>query len=87
MHDKVATNLDMAIVSFMTTDRQLAEKVMETKPKIARLERDMRQAHLGRLWAGQQFSRQTSTIHLELINGWQRINDYAVNIAQAVLEG
>ncbi|HEY9765724.1 MAG TPA: Na/Pi cotransporter family protein [Chroococcales cyanobacterium] len=86
MHDKVATNLDMAIVSFMTSDRQLAEKVMETKPKIARLERDLRAAHLSRLWAGQQFSRQTSTIHLDLINGWQRINDHAVNIAQAVLE-
>jgi len=86
MHQKVTTNLDMAIVAFMTSDRALAESVVETKPKIARLERDLRQAHLGRLWAGLIDTRNTSAIHLELINGWQRINDHAADIAMAVLE-
>ena len=86
MHQKVTTNLDMAIVAFMTTDRALAESVLETKPKIARMERDLRQAHLGRLWSGMIDTRNTSAIHLELINGWQRINDHAADIAMAVLE-
>lgn len=86
MHQKVSTNLDMAIVAFMTSDRALAESVLETKPKIARMERDLRQAHLGRLWSGLIDTRNTSAIHLELINGWQRINDHAANISLAVLE-
>ena len=86
MHRKVTTNLDMAIVAFMTSDRALAENVLETKPKIARMERDLRHAHLGRLWSGLIDTRNTSAIHLELINGWQRINDHAADIATAVLE-
>jgi phosphate:Na+ symporter len=86
MHGKVSKNLDMAIVAFMTGDRVLAEKVVDTQPKIARLERDLREQHLNRLWQGIQDTRQTSTIHLDLIYGWQRINDHAVNIAHTVLE-
>lgn len=86
MHAKVSKNLDMAIVAFMTGDKVLAEKVVDTKPKIARLERDLREQHLNRLWQGIQDSLQTSTIHLDLIYGLQRINDHAVNIAHTVLE-
>lgn len=86
MHAQVSKNLDMSIVAFMTGDRVLAEKVIETKPRVARLERDMREHHLTRLWQGIHDSRQTSTIHLDLIYGWQRINDHAVNIANTVLE-
>lgn len=86
MHTRVSTNLDMAIVAFMTSDSALAEKVLETLPEINRLERNLRQTHLNRLWSGVAETRATSTIHLDLINGWQRINEYAVDIAQSVLE-
>ncbi|MBU6427960.1 MAG: Na/Pi cotransporter family protein [Cyanobacteria bacterium REEB65] len=86
MHSQVSKNLDMAIVAFMTGDRVLAEKVVDTQPQVARLERDLREHHLGRLWQGIPDSQHTSTIHLDLIYGWQRINDHAVNIAQTVFE-
>ncbi|MBM3270179.1 MAG: Na/Pi cotransporter family protein [Candidatus Sericytochromatia bacterium] len=86
MHARISKNLDMAIVAFMTGDRLLAEKVVATQPKIARLERDLREQHLNRLWQGIQDSRQTSTIHLDLIYGFQRINEHAVNVAHTVDE-
>lgn len=86
MHAKVSKNLDMAIVAFMTGDKVLAEKVVDTKAKITRLERDLREQHLNRLWQGIQDTLQTSTIHLDLIYGLQRINDHSVNIAHTVLE-
>lgn len=85
MHQTVKNNLDMAVIASLTGDHSLAVKVSETNERIRRLERDLRQTHLGRLWAGQKVTLETSSIHLDLINGFQRINEHAANIAQAVL--
>ena len=85
MHHSVKNNLDMAVIASLTGDHALAAKVMETNERIRRLERDLRQTHLGRLWAGQKVTLETSSIHLDLINGFQRINEHVVNIAQAVI--
>ena len=85
MHKIVRSNFDMAVIASLTGDAKLANKVIETNEKLIRMERDLRQTHIGRLWAGQKFTLETSSIHLDMINGFQRINEHAVNIAHAVI--
>lgn len=85
MYDAVKQILERAILAFLTSDAAMAQQVIEDSFRIPRMERDLRQSHLARLWAGQKTTRDTSAIHLDVINSLQRVNDHAAGIAKTVL--
>ena len=82
----ICGNLRMAQTVFMTRDRDMARRLMEQKVTIRNLERQSAQRHLIRLREGQTESRETSSLHLDLLRDLKRINAHAVSVAHPILQ-
>lgn len=79
-------NLRMAQTVFMTRDRDLARRLMEVKVEIRKLERQSAQRHLIRLRDGRDDSRDTSSLHLDILRDLKRINAHIVAVAHPILD-
>lgn len=79
-------NLRMAQSVFMTGDRDMARRLVELKIDIRNFERQSAQRHLMRLREGGSESRETSSIHLDLLRDLKRINAHAVSVAYPILD-
>ncbi|AYF03089.1 Na/Pi cotransporter family protein (plasmid) [Paracoccus yeei] len=79
-------NLRMAQTVFMTSDRDMARKLVELKVGIRNFERLSSQRHLMRLRAGEPESRETSSLHLDILRDLKRINAHAAAIAHPILD-
>lgn len=75
----------LALKAFQNNDQTLAMQVIKEYPKILRLEKELRYNHFERMQGGNQETITTSAVHLDLIEGFLRINGYAVNMAQVVV--
>ncbi|RJE82488.1 Na/Pi cotransporter family protein [Paracoccus onubensis] len=78
-------NLQMAQTIFMTRDVELARQLMEQKIEIRNRERQSAQRHLVRLRDGHQQSRETSSLHLDILRDLKRINAHLVSVAHPIL--
>ncbi|SMO82166.1 phosphate:Na+ symporter [Paracoccus laeviglucosivorans] len=78
--------LRMAQTVFMTRDRDMARQLMELKVEIRNQERQSAQRHLIRLREGQAQSRETSSLHLDILRDLKRINSHAVSVAHPILD-
>jgi len=67
-------------------DFYLAEEAVTAQPRIAALIREYRQNHIHRLTEGVKESEETSNLHLELLNSYQRISEIARDISFAIME-
>lgn len=81
LHSKVMENFVMSVTAFNTRDKDLAQKLLNRKPKIAEYVNDLKNAHLDRLRKGLKESLDTSSIHLDILSNLKRINSYTTNIA------
>ena len=79
-------NLSAAQTVFMTGDRALARQLMEVKVDIRKMERQSAQRHLHRLREGDEQSRQTSSLHLDILRDLKRINAHLVAVAHPILD-
>ncbi|MCS5601128.1 Na/Pi cotransporter family protein [Paracoccus sp. (in: a-proteobacteria)] len=79
-------NLSTAQTVFMTGDRALARQLMEVKVDIRNMERQSAQRHLIRLREGHEQSRQTSSLHLDILRDLKRINAHLVAVAHPILD-
>lgn len=77
--------LQMAQTIFMTRDVELARQLMEQKIEIRNRERQSAQRHLVRLRDGHQQSRETSSLHLDILRDLKRINAHLVSVAHPIL--
>ena len=82
---KVSDNFEMAIAAFATSDSDLAWKVLKNKEKLGTLERELKAAHISRLHKGLQESIDTSSIHLDLLSNFKRINHHIINISYPLI--
>ncbi len=87
LHKKVLQNLELAIAAFASSDRALAQQVLERKLEVSQAERKFRQAHIERLHAGYRESMDTSEIHLDVLTNLKRINSHITAVAYPILEG
>lgn len=78
--------LKMAQTVFMTGDRELARRLIELKVDIRNLERLSARRHLIRLRDGHAESRETSSLHLDLLRDLKRINAHTVAVAHPILD-
>ncbi|WP_258359228.1 Na/Pi cotransporter family protein [Moorella sulfitireducens (nom. illeg.)] len=85
MFKKVQDNFNAVIEAFATTNEVAAYKIIHNHPEILRLEKDLRCSHFQRLQQENRLSLETSSIHMELINHFLRLNIHCVSIAQAVV--
>lgn len=79
-------NLRLAQTVFMTGDREMARKLVELKVDIRNFERQSSQRHLMRLREGGMESRETSSLHLDILRDLKRVNAHAVSVAYPILD-
>lgn len=79
-------NLRMAQTVFMTSDREMARKLVELKVDIRNFEKQSSERHLIRLRDGTSESRETSSLHLDILRDLKRINAHAVSVAYPILD-
>jgi phosphate:Na+ symporter len=84
-HGEIEKTFQMAIDSFASQDRKLAEEVVERKSEMNILERQLHKEHLSLLRGSREEVVETSTVYLDVISDLKRINSYASGIAYAVL--
>jgi phosphate:Na+ symporter len=84
-HAEVRTTFQMAIDSFASQNKRLAEDVVERKSELNTMERDLHKSHLLLLTGDREEVAETSTIFLDVLNDLKRINSNASGIAYAVL--
>jgi phosphate:Na+ symporter len=84
-HAKVLENFKLAVSCFTTEDEELAQTLLRHKKSLARLADDLRESHMDRLRRGLPETRETTSLHLDLISHMRWINSSVSNIAFAVV--
>jgi phosphate:Na+ symporter len=83
-HDIILKNLNEVLIAFEKDDIVLAEKIAQTKPEIGKYESELKMKHISRLHRGLPESIETSSMHLDLIDQYKRINSHIASIAYAI---
>jgi phosphate:Na+ symporter len=86
LYKLVYQNFYQSLGAFALGDKRLAQKVLQQKEKIIESEAKMRRSHIDRLHQGVELSRQTSSIHFDMINILKQISDHSSLIAENVLD-
>ncbi len=85
LYKMVYQNFYQSLGAFALGDKRLAQKVLQQKEAIIEREAKMRRSHIDRLHKGVELSRQTSSIHFDMINILKQISDHSSLIAETVL--
>ncbi|MBI2083446.1 MAG: Na/Pi cotransporter family protein [Deltaproteobacteria bacterium] len=84
-HSKVSENFQIAISTITTEDETLARKVARHEKRLVEIEAKYREAHLQRLHRGLKETIETSSIHLDLLSNFRRVNTKLYAIVRAAL--
>ncbi len=85
MHKRVCDLMQMANMALVTSNREMAAKVIKLQVEIDKMERHLRVLHIHRLRIGTHESEATSSTHLDLINALLQISVHTRNIAMEVV--
>jgi len=86
LHAKLMANLRLGMNVFLNGDLKSAQMLLGEKAEFRDLERAYARTHLERLaWQTPQ-SIETSSLHLDIINDFRRINSHICSIAYSILE-
>jgi len=86
MHARVVANLRLGMNVFLNGDLKSAQRLLATKVELRKLQQEYADSHLNRL-AGQTVqSIETSSLHLDIINDFKRINSHICSVAYPILE-
>ena len=84
-HREVLESLDNIYTVLHQDSTFLAEVLTKSGSRIRRFERDLRERHFSRLQVGLKETESSSSVHLDLLNNFKRINDHIVYIAYTAL--
>lgn len=85
-HAQVRGMINEAFESFRTRDVTLAKVVLDKETDLTQDERDLRESHIARLRAGLSETRNTTSIHLDVLNGLRQMVSHAGDVAHTVLD-
>lgn len=85
LHDRVASNLQLALNVLLSRDVESARHLVREKEIVRKLERDSHERHLQRLCQAETRSIETSDIHLETLHALKEINSLLVTVAYPIL--
>lgn len=85
-HRRVLSNMRMAHTIFLSEDPDLARQLVEGKRAIREAERATSAHHFERMRSGLPETIATSSLHLDIIRDYRRINSYITTVAYAILE-
>ncbi|MEX0628261.1 MAG: PhoU domain-containing protein, partial [Cucumibacter sp.] len=86
LHSLIMDTLSQSISVFMTGDPDSAREMILRKTEFRDLELEAAERHIDRLRAGKFDSMLTSSIHLDVIRDFKRINSHLTSVAYPVLE-
>lgn len=86
LHDRLLSNLRLAMSVFLEGNVHDAKKLLEEKARFRDLEHEYAANHIARLQGNTAQSIETSSLHLDLISDLKRINSHLCSIAYPILE-
>jgi phosphate:Na+ symporter len=86
LHARLVDNLRLAMTVFLNGSVRDAQKLLEEKARFRDLELQYASTHLGRLAGHTVQSIETSSLHIDLISDFKRINSLICSIAYPILE-
>jgi phosphate:Na+ symporter len=84
-HDRVLSNVQLALNVLMTGDHDSARQLVAEKEKVREIERELQTTHLDRLRQGRVESIETSNIHQATIRALKQVNTVFSMIAYPIL--
>ncbi len=84
-HEDVLSNIEEIQAALFTMDKEMARKLLKEQSKSRKKLDKFRESHLSRLKVGRPESIDTSTLHLDILNDFDRINTHIYNIARAII--
>jgi phosphate:Na+ symporter len=84
IHKKVSEDLSQVMVALVSFDTELAKGVMAHKSLLSDYGRELHLHHLRRLQEGLRETVDTSAVHIDCINYFQRIEFYTFRIASVI---
>jgi len=85
-HKQVLDNMKLAQNLFISEDPSLARQLIDSKNHIRKAEQETSSQHFHRLRQGLPETIATSSIHLDIIRDYRRINSYISTVAYSILE-
>jgi phosphate:Na+ symporter len=86
MHGRIMDTLQLSMNVFMAGRPDSARELIARKTELRKMELEDTDKHLERLRSGVFESMVTSSIHLDVIRDFKRINSHLVSVAYPVLE-
>jgi len=86
LHKQLEENFRLAFGVFISKDVAMARQLLTEKIHFRDLERIAAESHLNRLRTRLTRSIDTSTIHLDILNEFKRINSHITSVAYPILE-
>lgn len=86
IHKLVLESVQLAQSVFVSGDKDSARRLLEGKDEIRKAEIDGMSTHIDRLRGGVKETMATSSLHLDIIRDYRRINTYVCTVAYPILE-
>jgi phosphate:Na+ symporter len=86
IHKLVMESVQLAQSVFVSHDNESARRLIEGKDIIRKAELDGMTTHIDRLRAGTPETVATSSLHLDIIRDYRRVNTYVCTVAYPILE-
>jgi phosphate:Na+ symporter len=86
LHSRLAANLQLAVAVFLNGDLKSAQRLIAEKVAFRELELRYADRHLHRLFENTQQSVETSSLHLDLLSDFKRINSLICSVSYPILE-
>ncbi len=85
-HQRIVSNLDLALNVFMSGNLDSARQLLHEKTAIREQERRYIEMHFERVSAGQTESIESSSLHLDVLRDLKRINSHLTSVAYPILD-
>lgn len=85
-HNQVLENMRLAQTIFLSEDPRLARDLIQGKKELRQAEIESSYSHFDRLRSGKKESLATSSMHLDILRDYRRINSYVTSIAYTILD-
>lgn len=84
-HSYIFDNIEEIKAAVNTMDVDIAREILERREKSQETIKKFRESHIERIGRGKQATIDTSTIHLDLLDEFERIDIHIYNIARAII--
>ncbi|GEM_PF-3776 len=86
IHMMVIENLRLSQNLFLARDRNLARQLIDEKRLLRKAEKKSTASHFRRMQSGLAETLATSSLHLDIVRDYRRINTYITSVAYSILD-